>query len=157
MIAMRVLALVGFWAALACGCASMRHPTEITTWGQPGGQADAAMVLGLEARGDTINVFLKNRSPRTQHIIAKGFTLTIEPAAGGGSGAPRQIVDATNIPLDRDESFEDLKPGESLATPMGVSKLPPGTYQVSASYHPQGTGTWWTGSLTAGPITFVKQ
>src|SRR5678815_242559 len=154
MIAMRVLALV---AALICGCASMRHPTEITTWGQPGGNADGAMVLGLEARGNTINVFLQNRSAKKQHIIAKGFTLTIEPAAGSGSGAARQIVDATNIPLDRDESFEDLKPGESLATPMGVSKLPSGTYQVSASYHPQGTGTWWTGSFTAGPITCVKQ
>src|ERR1043165_1466776 len=152
MIAMRVVALI---AALVCGCASMRHPTETTTWGQPGGQAEAAMVLGLEARGETINVFLQNRSARTQHIIAKGFKLTVEPA-GGGSGAATKIVDATSIPLDRDESFEDLKPGESLATPMGVSKLPRGTYTVSASYHPQGTGTWWTGSLVAGPITFVK-
>src|SRR5689334_1982920 len=101
MIAMRVLALV---AALACGCASMRHPTETTTWGQPGGQADAAMVLGLEARGDTINVFLKNRSAHKQHIVAKGFTLTIEPAAGG-SGAATQIVDATSIDLAREDSF----------------------------------------------------
>src|SRR5215813_10905266 len=132
MIAMRVVALI----ALMCGCASMRHPTEITTWGQPGGTTDA-MVLGLEARGETINVFLQNRSAHTQHIVAKGFTLTIEPA-GGGAGAATKIVDATSIPLDRDESFEDLKPGESLATPMGVSKLPRGPYQVSASYHPQG-------------------
>jgi|ERR1044071_7298255 hypothetical protein len=152
MIAMRVLALV---ALAACGCASMRHPTELTTWGQPGGTTDA-MVLGLEARGQTINVFLKNRSAHKQLIIAKGFTLTIAPAAGG-AGAATQIVDATNIPIDRDETFEDLKPGESLATPMGVSKLPPGTYQVSVAYHPQGGGAWWTGSLTAGPITFVKQ
>ena len=153
MIAMRLLALV---AVLACGCASMRHPTELTTWGAPvgqPGQSDGAMVLGLEARGDTINVFLQNRSAHTQHIIAKGFTLTIEPAAGGSAS---KIVDATNIPLDREESFEDLKPGESLATPMGVSKLARGTYQVSASYRPQGPGTWWIGSLTAGPITFVK-
>src|SRR5262245_14176047 len=126
MIAMRVLALV---AALACGCASMRHPTELTTWGPPvgqPGQTDGAMVLGLEPRGDTINVFLQNRSAHTQHIIAKGFTLTIQPAAGGGAAS--KVVDATNIPLDADESFEDLKPGESLATPMGVSKLPRGTY-----------------------------
>src|SRR5437764_14518438 len=125
MIAMRLLALV---AALACGCAAMRHPTELTRWGQP----DGVMVLGLEARGGTINVFLQNRSAQTQHIIAKGFTLTIQPAAGAGSGAPIQIVDATHIALDRDESFEDLKPGESLATPMSVGRLPPGSYAVSA-------------------------
>ena len=127
----------------------MRHPTTLTTWGQP----DGTMVLGLESRGEIINVFLQNRSAHKQLIVAKGFTLTIEPAAGG---APSTIVDATSVPLDRDETFEELKPGESLATPMGVSRLAPGSYRVSVAYHPQGGGAWWTGSLTAGPIDFVK-
>src|ERR1043166_8560008 len=144
---MRLFALV---AALAvCGCSSMWHPTTLTTWGQP----DGTMVLGLESRGEIINVFLQNRSAHKQLIVAKGFTLTIEPAAGG---APSTIVDATSVPLDRDETFEELKPGESLATPMGVSRLAPGSYRVSVAYHPQGGGAWWTGSLTAGPIDFVK-
>jgi hypothetical protein len=148
MIRMRVIALV---AALAvCGCSYMRHPSETTLWGQP----DGTMVLGLEARGEVINVFLKNSSAHPQRIIAKGFTLTFEPAGGGAE--PIQIVDATNIPLDRDETFEELKPGESLATPMSLKRLHPGSYAVSAAYHPQAAGTWWTGSLTAGPITFVK-
>jgi len=127
----------------------MRHPTTLTTWGQP----DGTMVLGLESRGGIINVFLQNRSAHKQLIVAKGFTLTIEPAAGG---APSTIVDATSVPLDRDESFEELKPGESLATPMGVSRLPAGSYRVSVAYHPQAGGAWWTGSLAAGPIDFVK-
>lgn len=153
MISMRVLALVAVLAA--SGCNYMRHPTPTTTWGQP----DGTMVLGLEPRGNIINVFLQNRSKQTQLIVAKGFLLTIEPAAGaaGEGAAARQVVDTTHVALDKDESFEQLKPGESLATPMGVSKLPPGTYQVSAAYHPAGGGNWWTGSLTAGPITFVKQ
>src|SRR5262249_36104441 len=128
MIAMRLLALV----ALVCGCASMRHPTEATQWGQP----DGTMVLRLQARGHTINVFLQNRSPRTQHIVSRGFTLTITPATSAGSGAPTQIADVTSVRLDVESSFEDLKPGESLATPMGVSRLAPGTYTVTASYHP---------------------
>lgn len=132
----------------------MRHPTATTTWGQPAN----AMVLGLEARGEVVNVFLQNRSAHPQRIVAKGFTLTIEPAAGTpGASEPTRIVDATHIALDRDDSFEDLKPGESLATPMSVGRLRPGSYAVSAAYHPQAGGDWWTGSLTAGPITFVKQ
>ena len=151
MITMRVLVLA---AALAvCGCSYMRHPTPTTTWGQPSG----AMLLGLEARGEIVTVFLQNRSAQVQRIIAKGFTLTIEPAAGSAGASPAtQIVDAKDISLDSDATFEELKPGESLATPISLQRLRPGTYTVAAAYGPQVKGTWWTGSLTAGPIQFVR-
>jgi hypothetical protein len=141
-------------AAAVCGCNYMRHPTETTAWGPPGG----TMRLGLEGRGDVINVFLQNRAAHPQRIVSRGFTLTIAPPAGAtGASEATRIVDAANIPLDREDSFETLKPGESLATPISVSRLRPGTYTVTASYRVEATGDWWTGALTAGPISFTRQ
>jgi len=70
------------------------------------------------------------------------------------------VHDATGpIRLDREETFETLAPGDYLATPMPIEKLAPGTYQVTASYSAltAAQGDWWTGTLAAGPVTFVVQ
>jgi hypothetical protein len=156
---MRLLLLVV--AVAVCSCSYMRHPTPETTWGKPAG----TMILGIEARGEVVNAFIENRGVKPQRIIAKGITLTIARQGGGsgsgsgsGSGEVTKVMDSSIILLDREETFEVLAPGQHLANPIPVGKLPPGTYTVTASYsdRPSPTpGNWWVGTLTAGPITLV--
>jgi hypothetical protein len=147
---MRLLALVA--AVAVCGCNYMRHPSETTTWGAPAG----TLVLGLEARGEVINVFLQNRAGHPQRVVARGaITLRFQPA--GAAGKVTEVRDFSGpVRLDRDESFETLVPGESLATPVPIGKLPAGAYQVTATYAAAtaARGDWWTGTLTAGPIAY---
>jgi hypothetical protein len=156
---MRLLAVV---AAVAInitlgGCNYMRHPTDTTTWGK----AEGPMMLGVEARGDVINTFLQNRGARPQRIIARGITIQLARlGADGTPGEVTRVADRTDpVRLDREESFETLKPAEVFATPIPVPKLAPGTYQVTASYVAQTAkvGDWWNGTVTAGPIHYVVQ
>jgi hypothetical protein len=150
---MRLLALVV--AVAVCGCNYMRHPTEATSWGKPVG----TMVLGVESRGEIVNAFIENRGVRPQRIVAKGITLVVErQTEGGGPGEVNKILDAPVILLDRDDTFEVLGPKEHMAIQISTGKLPAGTYKVTATYGerlPPQAGDWWTGSLTAGPITLV--
>ncbi|HEX7842558.1 MAG TPA: hypothetical protein VF469_34025 [Kofleriaceae bacterium] len=152
---MRLLALVA--AVSVSGCNYMRHPSEATTWGQPTG----TMVLGLEARGAVINAFLQNRGRQPQRIIARGITLKIQRTTEAGpTGEVTEVHDfAGPTRLDREETFETLKPGESLATPIPIEKRPAGKYQVTASYSSLTAkqGDWWGGTLTAGPIMLEIQ
>ena|ERR1041385_1899690 len=138
----------------ASGCNYMRHPTDATSWGQPTG----SLRLGIEPRGDVVNAFIENRGAVPQRIIARGITLTIVRQGGGGSGSnePTTIIDYPVILLDREETFETLRRGEHIATPINISKLGPGTYTVTATYRDRPSpqpGNWWVGQLSAGPIT----
>lgn len=158
-VAMRSVVIVAALATAAvCSCSYMRHPTEATEWGRPAG----TMVLGIEARGDVVNAFIENRGALPQKIIAKGITLTItSQGAAGSDGKPEvvKIVDSNVILLDRDDTFDTLQPGQSLATPINVSQLHAGTYTVVASYNDRKqsqTGDWWQGTLSAGPITIQR-
>jgi hypothetical protein len=154
---MRLHVLVAAVAICSCSCNYMRHPTSATTWGKPVG----TMVLGLEARGDVVNAFIENRGVRPQRVIAKGITLTLERQGGGsgsGGGEVTKIMDAPVIQLDREETFDVIPPRQHMASPISITKLPPGTYTVTATYGerlPAQAGDWWIGSLTAGPITLV--
>lgn len=156
---MRLLAVVAPVALTVAlgGCNYMRHPTDTTAWGKP----DGPMVLGIEARGDVINTFLQNRGARPQRIIARGVTVKLARlAADGTPGEVTSIADRTDpVRLDREESFETLKPAEVFATPIPVGKLAPGTYQVTATYTAitAKVGDWWNGTVTAGPINYVVQ
>lgn len=157
---MRLLAVVAVTVALGTalgGCNYMRHPTDTTTWGK----AEGPMRLGVEARGDVINTFLQNRGARPQRIIARGVAIKLARlAADGTPGEVTSVADRTDpLRLDREESFETLKPAEVFATPIPVPKLAPGTYQVTASYTSltARAGDWWSGTVTAGPINYVVQ
>jgi hypothetical protein len=156
LIAVVAAAAVAVTVALG-GCNYMRHPSDATSWGKPEG----AMVLGVEARGDVINAFLQNRGAQPQRIIARGITVKLARlAADGTPGEVTSIADRTDpVRLDREESFETLKPAEVFATPVPVSRLAPGTYQVTATYSAitAKVGDWWNGTLTAGPINYVVQ
>lgn len=153
---MRLLAAVAVTVALG-GCNYMRHPTDATTWGKP----DGHMVLGVEARGDVINTFLQNRGARPQRIIARGITVKLARlAADGTPGEVTSVADSSEpVHLDREQSFETLAPAEVFSTPIQVSKLAPGTYQVTATYTAitAKVGDWWNGVVTAGPINYVVQ
>lgn len=160
---MRLLAVVAAVAITVTlgvalgGCNYMRHPTDTTTWGK----AEGPMMLGVEARGDVINTFLQNRGARPQRIIARGITIKLARlAADGTPGEVTSVADRTDpLRLDREESFETLKPAEVFATPIPVPRLAPGTYQVTATYTSltAKAGDWWSGTVTAGPIHYVVQ
>jgi len=146
---------------LVTACSSARPaPTSAAVWGTP----EKTMVLGLEANGETVTAFLKNRGAQPQRVIAKGVQLKLERA-----GWVVEVFDHSGpTHLDRDESFVAIPPGDQLAIPIdlgtrarqivgtgGGRAIDPGTYTVTASYNATtaAAGAWWSGVLEAGPVT----
>lgn len=148
----------------ACSSAPRPAPTSAAVWGTPEG----TMVLGLEANGETVTAFLKNRGAQPQRVIANGVQLKLESAGWAGEVFDRS--GATH--LDRDESFVTIWPSDPLAIPIDVGTrarqivgtgggraIAPGTYTVTARYNATtaAVGAWWTGVLEAGPVTVQIQ
>lgn len=124
---------------------------------------DRALRLGLAVHGEQATVWLENmgESPLTV-IAAGGLSLHLE-----GGGTSRDIpIGVDPVHLDRPETFTSLPPHarlerhQDLGTPArrqvgtGGRAMPAGRYRVSVTYSSltAARGSWWTGSLHAGPV-----